>query len=71
MQIVFLDPPYEKNLLTSAITALAAQGWINDKTLLVIETKKGEIWEQPAGLEILDKRNYGNTEISFATFSRK
>jgi 16S rRNA (guanine966-N2)-methyltransferase len=71
MHIVFLDPPYEQNLLGSSIPALAAQGWIGDKTLLVCETKKDEIWQQPAGLKILDARSYGNTDISFATFSRK
>ena len=71
MQLVFLDPPYEKNSLSPAITALAAQGWIGAETLLVIETKKDESWEQPDGLKLLDSRRYGNTEISFATFSRK
>jgi 16S rRNA (guanine966-N2)-methyltransferase len=71
MQIVFMDPPYEQHLLGAAIPALAAQGWITDKTLLVIETKKGEAWQQPGSLTILDARSYGNTEINFATFSRK
>lgn len=71
MDLVFLDPPYEQNLLAPAITALAASGWIAPETLLVMETRKDETWEKPNGLEILDIRRYGNTEISFATFSRK
>ena len=71
MDIVFLDPPYEKNLLAPAITALAAKGWIGDETLLVIETAKGEAWDKPDGLNVVDTRHYGMTEINFATFSRK
>lgn len=71
MDLVFLDPPYEQNLLSPAITALTATGWVAPETLLVMETRKDEAWEKPNGLEILDTRRYGNTEISFATFSRK
>ena len=61
--IVFLDPPYGKNLAENTINTLLKNGWINKKSLLILEKDKDELFQ--LDLRLLDKRRYGNTEILF------
>ena len=63
--LLFMDPPYAKGLVAPALEALRKQGWIDDKTLCVIETEKGEKDVLPAGFEISDTRFYGKAAVSF------
>ncbi len=44
--IVFLDPPYEQNLLPVAIAALRATGWIIQGTVVISEHGRLESCEQ-------------------------
>ena len=64
--LVFLDPPYRKNLIPPALKSLKDGGWLTPKALLVAETSKGEKTETE-GFTILDSRDYGETEIAFLT----
>jgi 16S rRNA (guanine966-N2)-methyltransferase len=63
-QLVFLDPPYAKNLIPPALKSLKDGGWLAANALLVAETSKGEKIETE-GFTILDARDYGDTEIHF------
>lgn len=64
--LVFLDPPYGKGLAEKALASLLAGGWLADKALVVIEeVAKAEI-VLPEGLERLDQRLYGETQVVFA-----
>ncbi len=65
MDFIFLDPPYGKDLLPPAITALHAAGWIGAETLLIIESDATETIALPDGFETLDERKYGRTKILF------
>jgi 16S rRNA (guanine966-N2)-methyltransferase len=38
--IVFLDPPFRKDLLPAAIGLLEAQGWLSDQALIYIECER-------------------------------
>lgn len=41
MDVVFLDPPYDKSgLIPDVIRKLENNGWINERTIIVIETNK-------------------------------
>ena len=62
--LVFMDPPYRKDLVTPALDSLRDGGWLNTQALLVIETAKGESFDAD-GYERLDARDYGDTEITF------
>jgi 16S rRNA (guanine966-N2)-methyltransferase len=64
--LVFLDPPYGKDLLDPAISALHKAGWITPDTLIIAERDPKD--PQPAlpGLEILDSRKYGRCQIDIA-----
>src|SRR6185312_14548133 len=62
--LVFLDPPYRKDLVVPALNSLRDGGWLSTQALLVIETAKGETFDAD-GYERLDARDYGDTEITF------
>src|SRR5580704_12547858 len=40
--LVFLDPPYRKNLIAPALKSLREGGWLSSNALLVVETAKNE-----------------------------
>ena len=66
--LVFLDPPYRKNLIPPALKSLKDGGWLADKALIVIESDaKEEI--DVTGFELLDERDYGETRVRFLTSS--
>ncbi|HEU0117218.1 MAG TPA: RsmD family RNA methyltransferase, partial [Alphaproteobacteria bacterium] len=55
-QLVFLAPPYRKNLIPPALVALDAAGWIAPHALIMAETAKKETLELPEGFEIAFSR---------------
>ena len=60
--LVFIDPPYGKELGELALTAAGAGGWIAPGALIV--------WEEnapvpaPPGFRLLDTRRYGDTHLT-------
>ena len=50
-----MDPPYKKNLAEKSIENLLKLGWINKKTLLILEKAKDELLK--LDLILIDKRN--------------
>src|ERR1700761_8480054 len=64
--LVFLDPPYRKNLIPPALKSLRDGGWLMQNALLMAETSKGEDIAAD-GFALLDRRDYGETEIAFLT----
>jgi 16S rRNA (guanine966-N2)-methyltransferase len=64
--LVFLDPPYRKEMLPKALASLKAGNWLADKALLVAESDAAEPLEAP-GYELLDERDYGETRVRFLT----
>lgn len=64
-QLVFIDPPYGQGLGEQAIAAALAGGWLADDALIVFEERKGVEIDPPPGTEIVDRREYADTAISF------
>ena len=64
--LVFLDPPYRKDLIPKALASLKDGGWLADKALLVAETNASETLDAP-GFTQIDERNYGETRLRFLT----
>ncbi len=60
--VVFLDPPYGLRLVSKALNALAARGWIAASTLIVAETAGNELAD--ARMPLLTERRYGAARIS-------
>src|SRR6185312_2047349 len=64
--LVFLDPPYHKNLVAPALKSLRRGGRLRPQALLVIESAKGESVDAERHTR-LDVRDYGDTEVAFLT----
>ncbi|MFZ5427491.1 MAG: 16S rRNA (guanine(966)-N(2))-methyltransferase RsmD [Thermodesulfobacteriota bacterium] len=62
--LVFVDPPYGRNLFAPVLALLAANGWFAPGALVAAEVEKSltlETW--PACLELETDRLYGQTRI--------
>jgi len=63
--LIFLAPPYRKNLIPPAFSSLDAAGWIAPHAVIVAETAKKEPFEPMLGCEQVVSRNYGDTALHF------
>jgi 16S rRNA (guanine966-N2)-methyltransferase len=61
--LVFLDPPYGKDLLLPALMALRGAGWITAAAILVAEMNRKDSLAAPEGFELLEDREYGKARI--------
>jgi 16S rRNA (guanine966-N2)-methyltransferase len=67
--LVFLDPPYGRDLAPRALVSLKEGAWLTDGALCVIEEEADAQVELPRGFTMLDKRETGDTQVVFARFS--
>lgn len=58
--LIFLDPPYGKQMGETALTALAE--WLVPGALVVWEERTAQL--SPAGFDLLDQRKYGDTTVT-------
>lgn len=64
--IIFLDPPYRKNLLEEALVFIDEMHLLKEDGIIVCELGKDIAFELPvAGLEILKEKEYGQTKVIF------
>ncbi|MGE0108668.1 MAG: 16S rRNA (guanine(966)-N(2))-methyltransferase RsmD [Bdellovibrionales bacterium] len=63
--LVFLDPPYYKNLIPKTLEVLNKMRWITPEALIIAETARGESLEMPPTLQQLLARDYGDTSLLF------
>jgi 16S rRNA (guanine966-N2)-methyltransferase len=63
--LVFLDPPYRKNLAAPALASLRTGGWLAEHAVIVVETAESESLDLPHGLEAQEPRTYGETSVTF------
>ncbi|EPR44075.1 methyltransferase [Desulfovibrio sp. X2] len=64
--LVFVDPPYGKDLFAPALARLDAGGWLAPDGFLVAEVESGlsvQIGEPGSGFSLEADRNYGQTRI--------
>jgi 16S rRNA (guanine966-N2)-methyltransferase len=66
--LAFVDPPYNRGLGEKALASLVAGGWLSPGAVVVLEeAEKAEVGDAP-GLALLDRRNYGDTQVRFYRF---
>ena len=65
--LVFLDPPYRKNLVQPALASLRDGEWLASDAILVAETADDETVIAD-GYAALDERLYGETRVTFLKF---
>ena len=61
--LVLLDPPYRKDLLGPALISARDGKWLAEKALIVAEMAEDENFIAPAGFELIDERDYGQTRV--------
>ena len=64
--LVFLDPPYAQGLAERALASACAGGWLAPGAIAVIEERKGVSVTLPPSFALLDRRTWGDTEVTFA-----
>jgi 16S rRNA (guanine966-N2)-methyltransferase len=63
--LVFLDPPYGRELADEALVSLRDGGWLTPGALLVVEEAKAAAFKVPESFEELERRAYDDTEFIF------
>ena len=66
--IIFLDPPYEKNIAVDSVSLILEYKLLNNDGIIIIETdqKEREIKElEEMNVEIYDTRKYGRANLIF------
>jgi 16S rRNA (guanine966-N2)-methyltransferase len=63
--LAFLDPPYDRGLAEPALTALLRGNWLKPDALVVVEEAAAALFEPAAGYDVLERRDYGETELIF------
>lgn len=61
--LIFLDPPYYKNLVPPSLKSLQSGGWIAKDGVLIAEHDEKEKLELPAEFTSLDSRRYGRAVV--------
>jgi 16S rRNA (guanine966-N2)-methyltransferase len=63
--IVFIDPPYRSGLAATALSGLAAAGWLAPEALVVVEIAAREDFLPLAGFTLEAERVYGAARLVF------
>ena len=62
-RLAFLDPPYGQDLSPPALTGLSRAGWLAPGALVILEEAGDAEIALPDGLELLERREYGETQV--------
>jgi 16S rRNA (guanine966-N2)-methyltransferase len=63
--LVLLDPPYRKGLVTLALTAARTGGWLAPDALAIAEIAADEPAPEPDGFALLETRRSGEALLAF------
>jgi len=63
-QLIFVDPPYDKDLVNPTLRAINKEKILAPDGIIIVEHSPRELIEE-VGLSIIDSRKYGQTLISF------
>jgi 16S rRNA (guanine966-N2)-methyltransferase len=68
--LIFCDPPYGKGLGERALQSAVEGGWATEGAIAVLEERAGLEIHLPAAFEIIDIRDYGDTQILIGKSSK-
>ena len=69
--LIFLDPPYNKELGEKALNSAIEGGWFADEALIILEESKSATITWPEGIELLDEKTYGDTILYYTKWQAK
>ena len=64
--LVFLDPPYGRDLAGAAISSALHGGWLEHGALIVAEESADSSIAWPPRTCVIDRRSWGRTSVTFA-----
>jgi 16S rRNA (guanine966-N2)-methyltransferase len=67
--LAFLDPPYDRGLAEPALASLARGGWLAPEALVIVEEAAAAVFEPAPGFELLERRDYSETEAIFLRYA--
>ncbi len=63
---VFIDPPYQKDLIEDTMIRLGRAGLVDERSLIVIQHSKREpVRLRQSGFSLEDQRTYGDSMLTF------
>jgi 16S rRNA (guanine966-N2)-methyltransferase len=66
--LIFLDPPYRKDMAAAALLALVAASWVAPDAVVAVEQERGETLAAPEGFEQIDERRYGRAQFTLLRY---
>jgi 16S rRNA (guanine966-N2)-methyltransferase len=70
--LVFMDPPYNKDAVRPTLKNLAACGALRNEALVIIEHARSEsVPDDMSEFDLTDQRKYGKTLVSFLNYMVK
>lgn len=67
--LIFMDPPYRKDLVVPALVVLEAQGWLKDGSLIVVECGANEELPLPPALAEVATRSQGDAKFMILRYN--
>ena len=64
--LVFCDPPYRRGLGEAALASAAAGAWLKPDALCILEEHAEADVRLPAGFDLLERRETGDSQLVFA-----
>lgn len=65
VNLVFMDPPYNKGLELLTLSHLQSQGWIDHGTLIVLESAHDTEFPELDAHKVMQERLYGASKVTF------
>tara|TARA_Y100001001_G_C7852111_1_gene254458 strand:+ start:101 stop:691 length:591 start_codon:yes stop_codon:yes gene_type:complete len=62
-QLVFLDPPYNQDLIRPSLEAMHNGGWLSQAALCVVEKEREPNFIVPAPYQDIKTAHYGHTDV--------
>ncbi|MBI3756116.1 MAG: 16S rRNA (guanine(966)-N(2))-methyltransferase RsmD [Deltaproteobacteria bacterium] len=70
--LIFIDPPYIASQTGKTLNTIAGKRLLAAEGIIVAESSKRMIWDgELNGIELFDRRRYGDTVVSFYKYRRE
>jgi len=67
--LVLADPPYDRGLVAASLALVAGEGLLAPGGILAVEHSPAEAPAETKGLAVIDRRRYGQTQLSLLSAS--
>jgi 16S rRNA (guanine966-N2)-methyltransferase len=67
--LLFLDPPYNKDMAAAGLAALTAAGWAAPSAFAAVEVSREESFSPPKGWSIITERIHGPAQLIVLEFA--